>query len=68
MTRMWLVLAIIFIVGTVDYMREPRPFPSPVELLPVPTRPAPEFEPDRRVSEQDCSQPIDPSSGNLRCK
>jgi hypothetical protein len=65
---MALVLVIILIVGTVDYMREPRPFPSPTELLPVPTRPAPELAPDRAVSEQDCGQPIDPSSGNLRCK
>ena len=31
-------------------------------------RAAPELAPDRRVSEQDCTQPIDPAQGNLRCK
>lgn len=30
--------------------------------------PAPELAPDRRISEQDCTQPIDWSRGNLRCK
>jgi len=29
---------------------------------------APEMAPDRRVSEQDCTKPIDYSLGNLRCK
>ncbi len=29
---------------------------------------APELAPDRKVSEQDCTRPIDPSLGNLRCK
>ncbi|MGQ0544913.1 MAG: hypothetical protein ACT4P3_06195 [Betaproteobacteria bacterium] len=28
----------------------------------------PELAPDRRVSEQDCTRPIDPTLGNLRCK
>lgn len=31
-------------------------------------RPAPQLDPDRRVSEQDCTQPIDYSLGNIRCK
>jgi hypothetical protein len=29
--------------------------------------PAP-LDPSRKVSEQDCSKPIDPQAGNLRCK
>ena len=29
---------------------------------------APELAPDRKVSEQDCTRPIDPTLGNLRCK
>ena len=29
--------------------------------------PAP-LDPSRTVSEQDCSKPIDPQAGNLRCK
>lgn len=28
----------------------------------------PEMAPDRRVSEQDCTQPLDYSLGNIRCK
>lgn len=28
----------------------------------------PELDPSRPVSEQDCSQPIDYSKGNIRCK
>ncbi len=31
-------------------------------------RPPPEMAGDRRVSEQDCSKPVDLSSGNLRCR
>ena len=30
--------------------------------------PPPELAPERRISEQDCTRPIDPSLGNLRCK
>jgi hypothetical protein len=47
---------------------EPRPFPSPSALLPYRTPPAPELAPDRRINEQDCTRPIDLSSGNLRCR
>jgi len=31
-------------------------------------RGAPELAPGRRVSEQDCSKPVDLQAGNLRCK
>ena len=31
-------------------------------------RRAPEFDPGRKIHEQDCSKPIDLSAGNLRCK
>lgn len=30
--------------------------------------PPPELAPDRIVSEQDCTKPIDETAGNLRCK
>ena len=30
--------------------------------------PPPELAPDRKISEQDCTRPIDPTLGNLRCK
>jgi hypothetical protein len=32
------------------------------------TRQAPEMDPARRVSEQDCTKPLDYSLGNIRCK
>jgi hypothetical protein len=32
------------------------------------SRPAPELDPDRKISEQDCSRPLDLSLGNIRCK
>jgi hypothetical protein len=32
------------------------------------TRHSPEMAPDRRVSEQDCTKPLDYSLGNIRCK
>jgi hypothetical protein len=31
-------------------------------------RPVPELDPGRRVSEQDCSRPLDLSLGNIRCR
>jgi len=31
-------------------------------------RPPPEMALERRVSEQDCSKPVDLSSGNLKCR
>ncbi len=31
-------------------------------------RPAPELDPKRRISEQDCTKPIVHDTGNLRCK
>src|SRR5262245_25972610 len=32
------------------------------------SRQAPEMDPARRVSEQDCTKPLDYSLGNIRCK
>jgi hypothetical protein len=62
------VIAVGIVAGAIDYSREPRPFPSPAALLPERSPPAPELAPDRRISEQDCTRPVDLSSGNLRCK
>jgi hypothetical protein len=47
---------------------ESRPFPSPSVLLPEPAPRAPEMAPDRRISEHDCSKPVDYSLGNIRCR
>jgi hypothetical protein len=32
------------------------------------SRRPPEMAPDRRVSEQDCTKPLDLTQGNIRCK
>ena len=32
------------------------------------SRPVPGLDPDRKISEQDCSRPLDLSLGNIRCK
>jgi len=34
----------------------------------APGRQPPLLEPGRHISEQDCTRPIDPAAGNLRCK
>jgi len=54
--------------GTIEYSREERSFPSPSALFPQYTPPAPELAPDRRISEQDCTRPVDYSLGNIRCR
>ena len=35
---------------------------------PSSSRKPPEMDPNRRVSEQDCTKPLDYSLGNIRCK
>lgn len=32
------------------------------------SRPVPELDPDRKISEQDCSRPLDLSLSNIRCR
>jgi hypothetical protein len=29
---------------------------------------APEPDPDRKINNQDCTRPVDPNAGNLRCR
>lgn len=61
-------LALILTFGLIDYVNNPQPFPNPADLVtPSPQR-APELAPGRRISEQDCSKPVDLTLGNLRCK
>jgi hypothetical protein len=61
--------AVVFLLtlGVVDYALNPQPFPSPSALF-MQSPPAPELAANRRISEQDCSKPVDLSLGNLRCK
>ena len=60
-------LGLVLILGTIDYVNNPQPFPDPSALF-SPTPPAPMLAPNRRIMEQDCSKPVDLTQGNLRCK
>ncbi len=65
-----LVIAGMFIAAAADYSREARPFPS-FSTFADWFRGAPpprELDSTRRISEQDCTRPVDDSSGNIRCK
>lgn len=43
--------------------------PGSLRMLPWSSTGAPApMDPDRRVAEQDCTQPVDPAAGNLRCR
>jgi hypothetical protein len=60
------LVAATLVAGATQDLREPRPFRPFYDW--TGTRAAPEMKPDRAVSEQDCTKPIDLSSGNLRCR
>jgi hypothetical protein len=46
-----------------------RPFPSSSSRYDGFWGPStPELDPDRKISEQDCTRPVDYSLGNIRCK
>jgi hypothetical protein len=62
-----LVIAGMFIAAAVEDARDPRPFPS-FSTFSDWFRGTPELDPTRRISEQDCSQPLDFSQGNIRCR
>jgi len=60
-------LGLVLILGTIDYVNNPQPFPDPSAIF-ITTPPAPVLAPNRRITEQDCSRPVDLTQGNLRCK
>jgi len=72
------VMLAIAIICTVNYTRNPDLIPVPAGLernsassssFPGDAiRSKPELEPDRKITEVDCSKPVDLSTGNLRCK
>lgn len=51
----------VLFLGAYEFVQGGVPYASPV-------RRPPEMAPDRRVSEQDCTKPLDLSLGNIRCK
>jgi hypothetical protein len=62
----------IAVIGALVYdseIRDPRyhasPFITVIDNLP---QRVPELAPDRKVTEQDCTRPVDYSLGNIRCK
>jgi hypothetical protein len=61
-------LGLVLIFGTIDYVNNPQPFPSPSSLMSPASPAAPDMAANRRISEQDCSKPVDLTLGNLRCK
>ena len=60
-------LGLVLMLGTIDYINNPQPFPNPADLF-MTLPPAPALSPIRRINEQDCSKPVDMTQGNLRCK
>jgi hypothetical protein len=63
------VIAGMFIAAAAEEARDPRPFPSFSVLSDWfrGTPPAPELDSERRISEQDCSKPVQ-LTGNLKCR
>ena len=63
-----LLLAGMLIAGTAEDIRNPQPLPSLSVFSDwMNPRPAPAMQPDRTVSEQDCTKPIE-LGDNLRCR
>ena len=63
------ILSGMFLAAAADDAREERSFPSFSGLSDwLRPTPPPQLDPDRRISEQDCSRPVDHTLGNIRCK
>ena len=64
-----LVIAGMFLASAADEAQNPRPFPSFSEFSDwFKGTPKAELDPERKISEQDCTRPVDYSLGNIRCK
>ncbi len=62
------ILAGMVVSAAVEDARNPQPFPSlSVFREWMGSSPPPPMDPNRSVSEQDCTKPVNPA-GNLRCK
>lgn len=61
-----LAFAAFMDAGDSAYMRASPSFGAPYGAFWA--RPVPELDPGRKVSEQDCTKPLDLSQGNIRCK
>jgi hypothetical protein len=64
-----IVIGGMVLAAAAEDARQERPFPSfSVFSDWFRGTPAPELVPDRKISEQDCTRPLDYSLGNIRCK
>ena len=62
-------LAGLFVIATAEELRDPRPFPSISAIYDwTGGKPVPPLAPERRVHEQDCSQPLEDPAANLKCR
>lgn len=62
------IVAAGIIAGAAQDLREPEPMPRYWRFSDgFWSRPAPELDPTRSVTEQDCTKPIE-GSGNLKCR
>jgi hypothetical protein len=62
------LLVIGILASTMDYVRDPQPFPSPSVMFPIQPLRDPELAPARRVTEHDCTKPVEDWSANLKCR
>jgi hypothetical protein len=64
-----LVIAGMFLAAAAEDARDPRPFPDFSTFTDwFRGAPTAELDPERQISEQDCTRPVDHSLGNIRCK
>ena len=63
------VVAGMIVSAAMQDLRSERPYTTtPTFSEWMRGQPAPELAPDRSISEQDCTRPLDYSLGNIRCK
>ena len=63
------VIAGLIVYSAVEYSSEPRPMPGVSAIYDWRGgEPVPPLAPQRRVREQDCSQPLEDPSANLKCR
>jgi hypothetical protein len=68
-SRAALVIAGMFLAAAAEEAQDPRPFPDFSTFSDwFRGTPKAELDPQRKISEQDCTRPVDYSLGNIRCK